>query len=143
MKQKTFAPTTVNEYFSWLERNVATGSVLHDAAHAYMDAERAAFEKEMQESEDPPFLSVVTRTQGKRPDMLTETLLSLTGQTNTNFELLIMGHNLTEEQHALVTRIISELPMWMQKKTRLMVSMVLWHTTVHFSVPEKLLRRNQ
>lgn len=119
MKQKTFAPTTVNEYFSWLERNVDQQSALYNTAHTYMEAERVAFEKEMQGKADEPFLSVITRTQGKRPDMLTETLLSLTGQSNTNFELLIMGHNLSEEQHQGVSQIISELPEWMRAKTRL------------------------
>ena len=119
MKQQTFAPTTVNEYFSWLERHVDRDCELYRTAHAYLETERAAFERELREGSDQPFLSVVTRTQGKRPDMLTETLLSLTGQTNTDFELLIMGHNLTEEQHRCVSEMLSELPQWMREKTRL------------------------
>ena len=46
------------------------------------------------EAEDPaprPFLSVITRTQGRRPDRLREMLLSLAAQTDEDFELLLVG----------------------------------------------------
>lgn len=118
MKQENVNPTTVNEYFAWLEQTVRPDTALYRAAHEYLEGERTYSAKET-EQDDTPFLSVITRTQGKRPDMLTETLLSLTGQSNTNFELLIMGHNLTEEQHKTVSDIISDLPDWMREKTRL------------------------
>lgn len=116
MNQKKFAPTTVNEYFAWLEQTVDPDTALYQAAHGYLEQERRAAEEPAQ---DAPFLTVITRTQGKRPDMLTETLLSLTGQSNTDFELLIMGHNLTEEQHRAVSGLISDLPQWMREKTSL------------------------
>ena len=81
-----------------------------------MEKQRAEAKKE---ATDAPFLTIVTRTQGKRPDMLTEMLLCLTGQTNTDFELLIMGHNLSADQHNLVSGLIDDLPDWMREKTRL------------------------
>ncbi|WP_207647327.1 glycosyltransferase [Parasporobacterium paucivorans] len=55
-----------------------------------------------------PFLSVITRTQGKRPEALRETLLCLAGQTDTDFEILLIGHKLTENGLDLVNRIIEE-----------------------------------
>lgn len=118
MKEKTFAPTTVNEYFSWLESTINEDTALYRAAHEYMESQRAAGMKSTRE-EGAPFLTVITRTQGRRPDMLMETMLSLTGQSNTDFELLVMGHNLTEEQHKTVSGLISDLPDWMREKTRL------------------------
>ena len=36
-----------------------------------------------------PFLSIITRTQGRRPHTLTEVLVCLTAQTDTDFELLL------------------------------------------------------
>lgn len=116
MNQNKFAPTTVNEYFAWLEQTVDHDTALYQAAHGYLEKERCAAEEP---ARDDPFLTVITRTQAKRPDMLTETLLSLTGQSNTNFELLVMGHNLTEDQQHIVEGLISDLPQWMREKTRL------------------------
>ena len=118
MEQAKNDMTTINEYFTYLERTISHDSELYRTVHSYMDAERAHF-MDRSKNHDGPFLSVITRTQGKRHDMLTETLLSLTRQTNTDFELLIMGHNLSGEQHQTVSEIISELPDWMQAKTRL------------------------
>lgn len=42
---------------------------------------------------DRPGVSVVMRTQGKRLDLLSEALLTLAGQTNTDFEVLLMVHS--------------------------------------------------
>lgn len=116
MSQKNYSSTTVNQYFAWLEKTVQPDTELYRAAHTYMEAQRAAFANPKEKS--GPFLSVITRTQGKRPDMLIETLLCLAGQSNTDFELLIMGHNLNEEQHATVSEIIHQQPTWMQERTR-------------------------
>ena len=117
MKNTDFRPTTVNELFCWLEDNIKPDTLLYETAHTYLEKERAA--AKAQKSEPSPFLSVVMRTQGKRPEMLAEVLLCLTGQSNTNFELLIMGHKLNEEQDATVKGIIADLPDWMREKTRL------------------------
>ena len=116
MKKDMKYSSSINEYFSWVEQNIPADTALCKAAKVYR--EEALAEKE---EKDPaaPFLTVITRTQGKRPDMLCDVLLSLTGQSNTDFELLIMAHNVTEEQKASVSELIDELPEWMRQKTRL------------------------
>lgn len=65
-----------------------------------------------------PFLSVVIRTQGRRPEMLRETLLSLGAQTDDDFEVLLIGHKLNAEQHALVMQILGEMPQKLQEHVR-------------------------
>lgn len=55
-----------------------------------------------------PFLSVITRTQGKREEMLMETLLSLSAQSDMDFEVILVGHKLDENQTELVEKIISQ-----------------------------------
>ena len=40
-----------------------------------------------------PFLSVVMRTQGRRPFSLEESLTGLLAQTVDDFEILVMAHN--------------------------------------------------
>ena len=107
--------SAVNEYFSYLARTVSPDTPLGRAAEQYLAEERAALA-----SADPaaPFLSVVTRTQGKRPEALKEMLASLEVQTDGDFELLLMGHNLSEEQNEVVSKILSELPPSLAARTR-------------------------
>ena len=119
MMQKNLTPTTVNEYIAWIEKSFPEDTALYRMAHGYLEEARQAPLNNEAKEETHPFLTIVTRTQGKRPEMLTETILSLTGQTNTNFELLITGHNMTPEQQSSVAGIISELPDWMRERTRL------------------------
>jgi hypothetical protein len=66
-----------------------------------------------------PFLSIITRTQGKRPHTLVEVLTCLAAQTDTDFELLILGHHLDGPSRILVNEIIAESPTWLSEKIRL------------------------
>lgn len=66
-----------------------------------------------------PFLSIVMRTQGTRLQCLVEALTCLAGQSNTDFEVLVLGHRLTVEAQLGVERVIADLPTWMRERTRL------------------------
>ena len=57
-----------------------------------------------------PFLSVLVRTQGRRPEQLRDALLCLQGQTNHDFELIVLPHKVSIEQQVLVERLVWELP---------------------------------
>lgn len=65
-----------------------------------------------------PFLSVVMRTRGTRPAMLSEVLLCLSAQTVQDFEVLLMGHNLSPEGEASVTEIVGSFPEQFREKIR-------------------------
>lgn len=54
------------------------------------------------------FLSVVMRTQGRRPEALREALLCLFAQDDQDFEVLLIGHKLDENQLSLVEDILAE-----------------------------------
>lgn len=71
------------------------------------------------EQEERPFLSIVTRTVGDRPEELKEVLLCLTGQECTDFEVLVVGHNLTVERQLLVESVINATPEWVRSKIQL------------------------
>lgn len=118
MSNSRLAQNSINEYFAWLEQALRPGSDLQELAHGYLENER---EKYMRGEHEGPFLSIIMRTQGKRPEMLREALLCLSGQCDPDFELLLMGHNLTEEDKLSVERQIDELPESMRRKTRLIV----------------------
>ncbi len=66
-----------------------------------------------------PFLSIVMRTQGKRPYTMIEALTALAGQKDRDFELLVIGHKLSHEQQLSVERLLDDSPEWLRKQTRL------------------------
>jgi glycosyltransferase involved in cell wall biosynthesis len=66
---------------------------------------------------DAPFLSVITRTQGKRPYTLRDTLMSLAGQSSQDFELVLVVHSESETVNSVVRDIVSEFPPNFQART--------------------------
>lgn len=61
-------------------------------------------------AESRPFLSIITRTQGRRPGALRDVLLCLAAQTCQDFELLIVGHKLDLPAQLSVEKIIFDMP---------------------------------
>ncbi len=50
---------------------------------------------------------------------MSEVLLCLAAQTNTDFEVLVIGHKLDIERQIAIERVIEELPDWIREKVRL------------------------
>ncbi|MBQ3257709.1 MAG: glycosyltransferase family 2 protein [Oscillospiraceae bacterium] len=65
-----------------------------------------------------PFLTIITRTRGNRPEMLREALLSLAAQSDEDFELILIGHKVNEEQDAEIRAILDAQPASLQSKIR-------------------------
>ncbi|MES5045775.1 methyltransferase domain-containing protein [Rhizobium nepotum] len=116
------AGTTLHSVLKSLRENVDDSAVVNQfvslvvagpqvSAHAYL-------EDSLRHSERP-FLSIVMRTQGKRPHCLDEALTALAGQEDRDFELLLVGHKLSLEQQISVERAIEDSPEWLRKATRL------------------------
>ena len=97
--------TNVSNYIKWLEEYT------NKTKEELLMAEKCT-------EKDSVFLSIITRTQGKRPEALAETLLCLTAQTDMDFELLIMGHNLNDAQYDLVMNIIDAQPQELKQRIR-------------------------
>lgn len=55
---------------------------------------------------DSPFLTVVMRTQGRKPEAFQDALLTLFGQTDQDFEVLIMAHNVDQPELGQVQETI-------------------------------------
>lgn len=58
--------------------------------------------------DDSPFLSVLLRTQGRRPEALRDALLCLIGQSSDDFEVLLLVHDADESATALVAEIVDD-----------------------------------
>lgn len=110
--------TTIHNYLNHIKTLVDPFSNVSQFVRAYLPCKKT-YMVEKDNSSSNPFLSVITRTQGKRIEALTETLLCLTAQTNTDFEVLIIGHKLTNDGQIAVEKVISDLPNWMRQKVRL------------------------
>lgn len=65
-----------------------------------------------------PFLTVVTRTQGKRTEMLREVMLSLAAQTDQDFELLLVGHKVSPEDQAKLDALLEDFPASLRARVR-------------------------
>lgn len=65
-----------------------------------------------------PFLTIITRTQGNRPEMLREMLLSLAAQSHEDFELILVGHKVNEAQDAELKELIAMQPPVLQSRIR-------------------------
>lgn len=66
-----------------------------------------------------PFLSIVMRTQGKRPHCMVEALTALAGQKDRDFELLVLGHRLSLDEQKSVERVLEDSPQWLRKQSRI------------------------
>jgi hypothetical protein len=67
-----------------------------------------------------PFLTVVTRTRGTRPQCLEETLLSLTAQTQRDFEVVLACHRTTPADLARTHRLVEAQPRWLRHRIRIL-----------------------
>jgi hypothetical protein len=67
-----------------------------------------------------PFLSIVTRTQGRRLHCLEDLLTCLAGQEDRDFEMLLMCHRTTAEETAAVREVVASAPGWLRDKVRVL-----------------------
>jgi len=70
-------------------------------------------------SEAPPFLSIITRTQGTRIEELKDVLRCLTEQTDISFELLLIAHNTTGENLEKLKMVVELQPEWLRDRISL------------------------
>ena len=67
-----------------------------------------------------PFLSIVTRTQGRRLPCLEDVLTCLAGQSDRDFELLVMCHRTTPEEQSAVEAVVASAPQWLRDAVRVL-----------------------
>jgi len=94
----------ISEYLEWFKKTIGT-----DVSQEPYETSAGSF----------PFLSIIVITEGIIPEALAEALLCLTAQVCTDFEVLVIGHKLSDDQEKTVLKIIEDLPKWIRAKTRL------------------------
>jgi glycosyltransferase involved in cell wall biosynthesis len=73
---------------------------------------------EPREQSGDVFLSVIMRTQGRRPQELREALLCLAAQSVQDFEVLIVGHRTELAEQKSIEQIIAEQPPSLRERIR-------------------------
>jgi len=77
--------------------------------------------KSMARDDERPFLSVLMRTQGRRPQELREALLCLAAQSSDDFEVLVLAHKTSHEEQLGLERIIEDQPPAFRARIRLLL----------------------
>ncbi len=68
--------------------------------------------------EHRPFLTVLLRTQGLRIEPLKDALLCLQGQSSQDFEIVVLVHNATAENAAVVRAVLERQPPALRERIR-------------------------
>lgn len=109
--------TLIRQYIARLKNRTDPYAQTYAFVRAYSAAAFAPVAAEAT-TDTAPFLSVLTRTQGLRPEELAETLLCLAGQSDDDFEVLVVGHKVRPEQKASILRVINETPGFLRERIR-------------------------
>ncbi len=86
----------------------------------YLDPRRDVETAALQNDDERPFLSIVTRTQGQRNALLREALLSLGGQSDPDFESLVVVHSDGEQAFHQVESMIDDFPACLRSRIRVL-----------------------
>ena len=79
-------------------RDLSTrGAIVNEFVRAYAAIGTRAGTESPEDTGPVPLVSILMRTQGKRPATLQEALLSLAAQTDQDFEVLLLPHNVPRE----------------------------------------------
>jgi hypothetical protein len=65
------------------------------------------------------FLSILVRTQGRRPDALADVLLCLSAQTYEDFEVLLLAHDVTPDDLSVIEAQVGSLPEGTRHRVRI------------------------
>jgi glycosyltransferase involved in cell wall biosynthesis len=72
------------------------------------------------ERKSRPFLTAVIRTQGRRNHTLVEVLNCLAAQSDSDFEIVVVGHRLEPSEVEAVQRVILDCGEWFRSRIRLL-----------------------
>ncbi|MDL2289275.1 methyltransferase domain-containing protein [Clostridia bacterium OttesenSCG-928-F22] len=109
----------VYKHLSHVKRTIDPFAITYQFVRIYAALSEIKTEEAPVTKEERPFLSVIMRTQGMRMVAFREALLCLSAQTNTDFELLIVGHMIDNAVHEKVEALLREMPQALQDKTRI------------------------
>ena len=101
--------TPLGQVLRYLRDSADDNGSVNQFVRAYLPGPRKSTPDGLDRDRTTPFLSVVTRTQGRRLDTLRDVLLCLSSQTNQDFEVVVIGHRLDQPAQLAVERVIEDV----------------------------------
>ncbi len=101
--------TPLGQVLRYLRDSMDDNGSVNQFVRAYLPGPRKSTVDGLDRDRTTPFLSVVTRTQGRRLDTLRDVLLCLSSQTSQDFELVVIGHRLDQSAQLAVERVIEDV----------------------------------
>jgi SAM-dependent methyltransferase len=112
--------TTLNQFLRRIRNGGDQNASINELVRAFLPAqEKAIAVLAERETQQRPFLTVIMRTQGRRPAALRDALLCLAGQSCMDFEVLLIAHRVDVQHQITVERIVEELPRELRDRVRL------------------------
>lgn len=103
-------------YLAWLRAQMDPAAEVYAFVRAYTPAGFVAPLGAGMKKENRPFLSVVMRTQGKRTPILRDTLQSLQTQEDGDFEVLLVGHKVSDTDKRELLLVLESLSAELREK---------------------------
>lgn len=110
--------TTINQWMNALRDQAAPNARVNQFVWACLPGPVPAAVESRPSTEDDPFLTVVIRTQGRRPQQLAEVFSCLAGQTDQDFEVLLVGHHVDVATQIVLERLVERQPPSIAGRTR-------------------------
>jgi len=107
----------LRELLNAVREQAGAGSVVNEFVRVYAPVATPTSEPVAERSE-APLLSVLVRTQNRRPATLEETLLSLAAQTCEDFEVLVLPHDVPSEDMHQILYLVNVFPPEFKERVR-------------------------
>ena len=98
--------TPIGDIVRGVRRQADGGADTTHFVRAYRPSSSERLPEAAPSTQAPPFLTVLLRTQGRRPATFPEALLSLAAQTSPDFEVLVLAHDVSDD---LVSQIEAQV----------------------------------
>lgn len=111
--------TPLHEFLRAIRQRARPAAFVNQFVRLFVPIQNGpAREPELGNDGPVPWLSVLVRTQGRRPETLSETLLSLAAQTCSDFEVLLLAHDVTPADTEQLVRLLEMYPAEFSSRVR-------------------------
>lgn len=111
--------TTINRFLNGLRDMAEPNGRVNQFVWACLPGPIGASRFQPVVNEPEIFASIIIRTQGRRIEELGEVLLCLAGQSNRDFEVIVIAHDVSVATQIEIERTIEGTPSWLRASTRL------------------------
>ncbi|UQX88185.1 methyltransferase domain-containing protein [Jatrophihabitans telluris] len=114
--------TVIGSFLQRIREHASPSATVNQFVRSYLPAKHSHLPNLHNRSKEYDYpLTVLMRTQGRRPQTLRDSLLCLSGQTDQDFDLIVLAHKTSADEQIVIEEAIDELPPSLRARTRLIV----------------------